>query len=63
MRFATELRELNEVIKAKKQASSATEVAIKKLEHEVQALAKERAGHVTAATNIEKQHEWIAEES
>jgi structural maintenance of chromosome 2 len=62
-RFDTELRELDEVIKAKKQAASDAEVAIKKLDHEVQALAKEKVGHVTAATNFEKQYEWIAEES
>jgi len=30
---------------------------------ELQALAKERAGHVTAATNLERQYEWIEEES
>jgi hypothetical protein len=29
----------------------------------MQALAKEKAGHVTAATNLEKQYEWIEEES
>jgi structural maintenance of chromosome 2 len=62
-RFDTELRELDEVIKAKKQAASDAEVEIKKLDHEVQALAKEKAGHVTAATNLEKQYEWIAEEN
>jgi len=32
------------------------EVAIKKLDHE-------KAGHVTSATNLEKQYEWIAEET
>ena len=62
-RFDTELRDLDEVIKAKKQAASDAEVAIKKLEHDVQALAKEKAGHVTAVTNLEKQYEWILEES
>ncbi len=41
------------------------EVAIKKLDHEVQALAKEKAGHITAVTvlDLENQYEWIAEES
>ena len=57
------MRDLDEVIKAKKQAASDAEVAIKKLEHELQALAKEKTGHVTAATNLEKQYEWIAEEN
>jgi hypothetical protein len=33
-RFDTELRELDELIKAKKQAASDAEVAIKKLDHE-----------------------------
>jgi structural maintenance of chromosome 2 len=50
------------VIKAKKQAASDAEVTIKKLEHDLQALAKERTGHVTAATNLEMQYDWIAEE-
>ena len=62
-RFDTELRELDEVIKAKKQAASDAEVSIKKLEHDVQGLAKEQASHVTAATNLERQYEWIVEES
>ena len=51
------------MIKAKKQVASDAEVVIKKLEHDLQALAKEKAGHVTAATNLERRYEWIAEES
>ena len=47
-RFDTELSKLDEVIKAKKQAASDADVAIKKLDHEIQALAKEKADHVTA---------------
>jgi len=62
-RFDTQLRELDEVIKAKKEAASDAESAIKKLKHEVQASTEEKASHVTAATNLEKQHEWIAEGS
>ncbi|KAI9511077.1 hypothetical protein F5148DRAFT_1147055 [Russula earlei] len=62
-RFDTESREQDEVIKARKQAAANAEVAIKKFEHDLQALTKEKAGHVTAATNLEKQHEWIVEES
>jgi structural maintenance of chromosome 2 len=56
-RFDTELCELDEVMKAKKQVASSAKVVIKKLDHEVQALAREKAGHVTAATNLEKQYE------
>ncbi|KAI9457325.1 condensin complex subunit SMC2 [Lactarius psammicola] len=62
-RFDTELRELDEVIKAKKQEAADAELAIKKLEHDVQLLTKEKAGHVTSATNLEKQYDWIKEES
>ena len=65
-RFDTELCELDEVMKTKKQAVPDAEVAIiaiKKLDHEVQALAKEKTSHVTAATNLEKLYEWIAEEN
>lgn len=62
-RFDTELRELDEVIKAKKQEAADAELTIKKLEHDVQLLAKEKAGHVTGATNLEKQYDWIKEES
>ena len=62
-RFDTELRELDEVIKAKKQEAADADLAIKKLEHDVQLLAKEKAGHVTGTTNLEKQYDWIKEES
>ena len=36
---------------------------MKKLEHDIQSLAKEKASHTTAVTNLEKQYEWIQEES
>ena len=47
----------------KKQAAADAEVAIKKLEHDIQSLAKEKASHTTAVMNLEKQYEWIEEES
>ncbi|KAI0264934.1 condensin complex subunit SMC2 [Gloeopeniophorella convolvens] len=62
-RFDTELRDLDEVIKTKKQEAADAEVTIKQLEHEVQGLAKEKAGHLTGVANLEKLYEWIAEES
>jgi structural maintenance of chromosome 2 len=62
-RFDAELRDLDEVIKAKKQAAADADVAIKKLEHDILSLAKEKTAHTTAVTNLEKQYEWIAEES
>jgi hypothetical protein len=45
------LCELNEIIK------------MKKLDRGAQTLVEEKAGDVTAATYLEKQYEWIAEES
>jgi structural maintenance of chromosome 2 len=62
-RFNAELKELAEVIKAKKQAAADADVSIMKLEREVQALAKEKVGHLTGTINLEKQYEWITEES
>jgi len=62
-RFDTELRDLDEAIKAKKQAAVDAEVAIKKLDHDIQSLAKEKTSATTAATNLERQYEWIKEES
>ena len=62
-RFDAELRDLDEVIKVKKQAVVYTDVLIIKLKHDVQALAKEKASYITGAINLENQHHWIAEES
>ena len=36
---------------------------LKKLEHDVQTLAKEKASALTSVSNLEKQYDWIAEES
>ena len=54
--FDMELRDLDEVIKVKKQAAANADILIKKVEHEVQALAKEKASHLMGATNLEKQY-------
>ena len=59
-RFKAELRDLKEAIKAKKRAVVDAGVSIK---NEVEALAKERAGHLTGAVNVERQHDWIEEEN
>jgi structural maintenance of chromosome 2 len=61
--FDMELCDLDEVIKVKKQAAADVDVSIKKVEYEVQALAKEKASHLMGATNLKKQYNWIAEES
>jgi hypothetical protein len=31
--------------------------------HEAQALTKEKAGHLTGTVHLERQHDWIVEES
>ncbi|KAI0245037.1 respiratory-chain NADH dehydrogenase [Lactifluus subvellereus] len=48
--FDAELHDLDEVVKMKKQAT-------------VEALAKEKAGHLTGAVNLKKQYNWTAEKS
>jgi structural maintenance of chromosome 2 len=62
-RFDDELRELEGVIKEKKQAASDAELAAKRMEHEVQNLGKEKASALTFVSNLEKQYEWITEEN
>ncbi|KAG6829207.1 hypothetical protein H0H92_005336 [Tricholoma furcatifolium] len=61
-RFDNELKELANVIKEKKQANSEAELQIKSLEHSVQTLGKEKTTAANHVTNLEKLHEWIAEE-
>ena len=57
MWFDMELRDLDEVIKVKKQAAANADILIKKVEYEVQALAKEKASYLMGATNLEKQYD------
>lgn len=61
-RFDNELKELERVIKEKKQATSDADLQLKKLEHDLQALAKEKTAATNFITNLEKQYDWIAEE-
>ncbi|KAH9841337.1 uncharacterized protein C8Q71DRAFT_883960 [Rhodofomes roseus] len=61
-RFDNELKELERVIKEKKQAISDADMQLKKLEHDWQALAKEKPAATNFITNLEKQYDWIAEE-
>jgi structural maintenance of chromosome 2 len=63
MQFDMELHDLDEVIKVKKQVAANVDVSIKKVKHEVQALAKEKVSHLIGATNLEKYYNWIVEES
>ncbi|EMD35993.1 hypothetical protein CERSUDRAFT_156737 [Gelatoporia subvermispora B] len=61
-RFDNEIKELEQVVKEKKQAISDAELLLKKLEHEVQSLGKEKNAAVNFVANLEKQYEWIEEE-
>ncbi|THH05591.1 hypothetical protein EW145_g4689 [Phellinidium pouzarii] len=61
-RFDNELKELDGVIKDKKQAISDTELLLKKLEHDLQALTKDKTAAANFVANLEKVNEWIAEE-
>jgi structural maintenance of chromosome 2 len=61
-RFDNELKELDHVIKEKKQAVSDADLHMKKLEHDVQTLNKDKTAASNFVSNLEKQYEWIAEE-
>ncbi|RPD56886.1 condensin complex subunit SMC2 [Lentinus tigrinus ALCF2SS1-7] len=61
-RYDEELKSLERAIKEKKQAISDVELQIEQREHEVTTLKKEKVGAENQAANLEKQHEWIAEE-
>jgi structural maintenance of chromosome 2 len=61
-RFDAEINELDEVIKAKEQALSDIELSIKRVEHEVQTLQKDRVTSNNAISTLEKAYEWIVDE-
>ncbi len=61
-RYDEELKSLERAIKEKKQAISDVELQIQQREHEITTLKKEKVGAENQAANLEKQHEWIAEE-
>ena len=61
-RFDDEINDLDEVIKQKEKAISDIELSIKKAEHDLQSLQKNRTAAVNAMTTLEKAYEWIAQE-
>lgn len=61
-RFDTEIRELDEVLKGHKKAISDIELALVKLEHDVQTLNKDKTTAKNHVTKLEQLHAWIAEE-
>jgi structural maintenance of chromosome 2 len=61
-RFDDEINDLEEVIKQKEQAISDIELSIKKAEHDMQSLQKNKTSTVNAINTLEKAYEWIADE-
>jgi len=61
-RFDNELKELERVVKEKKQAISDADLQVKKLEHDIQNLAKEKTAATNFVANLERQYDWIVEE-
>jgi structural maintenance of chromosome 2 len=51
------------VIKDKKHAVSQADLNLKSLEHTIQVLSKEKTTATNTVANLEKMHDWIAEES
>jgi structural maintenance of chromosome 2 len=51
------------VVKEKKQAVSDADLQLKKYEHDMQALTKEKTAAVNFVANLEKQYDWIPDES
>ena len=61
-RFDEELRDLDQVIKEKRQAVADAELKIKEAEHAIVTLQKERTASTNAVTALEKGNPWIESE-
>jgi structural maintenance of chromosome 2 len=61
-RFDNELKELERVVKDKKDAVFNADLSLTKLDHDKQALTKEATTVSNFVANLERQHEWIIEE-
>ncbi|KAG8215877.1 condensin complex subunit SMC2 [Butyriboletus roseoflavus] len=61
-RFDNELKELDDAIKVQKKGISDAELDVKRLEHEISALEKDKVTQVGWMANLEKQYDWIREE-
>jgi structural maintenance of chromosome 2 len=54
--------ELEQVIKDKKNAAAEADLQLKKLDHDMQNLKKDRTASATKVVELEKLHDWIPEE-
>jgi structural maintenance of chromosome 2 len=53
---------LENAIREQKKGVSDAEIELKKLEHDVVALEKDKVAQAKFVTDLEKQHEWIRDE-
>lgn len=60
--FDNELKELDDAIKVHKKGISDAELNVKRLDHEIGTLEKEKTTQAGVITNLEKQYDWIREE-
>lgn len=60
--FDNELQDLENAIREQKRGVSDAEIALKKLEHDIAALEKDKDAQAKFVTDLEKQHEWIRDE-
>jgi structural maintenance of chromosome 2 len=60
--FDNELKDLENAIREQKKGVSDAEIELKKLEHDVVALEKDKVTQTKFVTDLEKQHEWIRDE-
>lgn len=61
-RFDEELKELDLVIKEKRQAVADAELRVKEIEHQIGTLQKERTAATNAVAALEKGNPWIEED-
>lgn len=61
-RFDSEIKELEDVIKAKEQIVSDADLQLKKLDHDIQNIVKDKQAQTGFVVAVEKQNPWIAEE-
>jgi structural maintenance of chromosome 2 len=60
--FDNDLKDLDAVIKKKKDDAAAVDIKIDKTNHEITALKKDMVQAQNFVSNLEKQYDWISEE-
>lgn len=61
-RFDDELKSLERAIKDKKEAIQEADLKISQWKHDITSLEKDKVAASNAATNLEKQYDWIVED-